>query len=87
MPITTLVALVLAACASVTITPNPHEPVPEEKPAVTSTSRPKASATPAPTETPVVSQVEQLLTAHLAGESIGYANKINFHYHFSYFLS
>jgi len=77
LPITILLALVLAACSSVAIIPQPETPyqndpvagenggVPEEEAAV---AGPTSTVTPTPTETQVVDQVEQLLTAYLAGE-------------------
>ena len=86
LPITTILALVLSACASVAVVPNPeipnqNDPVPGETagipdsatgeaPVITNTAEPASTITSAPTETQVVNQVDQLLTAHLAGESI-----------------
>lgn len=84
LPITTILALILSACASVAVVPQPeipnqNDPTPgettglpeEEKTAIASAIiEPTSTATPVPTETQVVDQVEQLLTAHLAGESI-----------------
>lgn len=85
LPITTILALVLSACA-VTAVPNPEIPnqnnpfpgettgLPDsatgEAPIITNTVEPTSTVTPAPTETQVVNQVDQLLTAYLAGESI-----------------
>jgi len=85
LPITTILALVLSACA-VTAVPNPEIPnqnnpfpgettdLPDsatgEAPIITNTVEPISTVTPAPTETQVVNQVDQLLTAYLAGESI-----------------
>lgn len=86
LPITTILALVLSACASVAVVPQPeitnqNDPVPGETtglpdsatgeaPIITNTIEPTSTIAPAPTETQVVNQVDQLLTAYLAGESI-----------------
>lgn len=90
LPITTILALVLSACASVAIVPNPeipnqNDPVPGETagipdsatgeaPVTTNTAEPASTITSAPTETQAVNQVDQLLTAYLAGESVDVSN-------------
>lgn len=82
VPLTTILALILSACA-VTAVPNPeipnqNNPVPGENTGipdsptgeVNPTIEPSKTITPAPTETQAVSQVDQLLTSYLAGESV-----------------